>query len=173
MQLFFFFSSFLSAPFLQRAATWVLCTFTLCFYSAKMAVSVAKEEIDYTIKPEAGVNNINTADWPLLLKNYDKRMSNWSFFFPIRKSFLCLQFFSRVTVVADHRVLFQQFWCELAISRRFLLVARLSSVTWSPTSTPVSSTWTSLPTHPVMRLLRGWRGSWGKFLFLLPVVLYL
>lgn len=73
---FFFFPSFLSAPFLQRAATGVLCTLTLCFYSAKMAVSVAKQEMDYTIKPEAGANNINTADWPLLLKNYDKRMSN-------------------------------------------------------------------------------------------------
>lgn len=39
-----------------------------------MAVTEAKEEIDYTIKPEAGANNISTADWPLLLKNYDKRM---------------------------------------------------------------------------------------------------
>ena len=46
-----------------------------------MAVTGAKEEIDYTIKPEAGGNNINTADWPLLLKNYEKRMSNRSFFF--------------------------------------------------------------------------------------------
>lgn len=41
-----------------------------------MAVTAAKEEVDYTIKPEAGANNINTADWPLLLKNYEKRMSN-------------------------------------------------------------------------------------------------
>jgi len=40
-----------------------------------MANTVAKEEVDYTIKPEAGSSNINTADWPLLLKNYDKRMS--------------------------------------------------------------------------------------------------
>lgn len=43
-------------------------------FFAKMAVTGAKEEIDYTIKPEAGANNISTADWPLLLKNYDKRM---------------------------------------------------------------------------------------------------
>jgi hypothetical protein len=39
----------------------------------KMAVSVAKEEMDYTIKPEAGASNISTEEWPLLLKNYDKR----------------------------------------------------------------------------------------------------
>lgn len=39
-----------------------------------MAVSVAKEEMDYSIKPEAAVPSISTADWPLLLKNYDKRM---------------------------------------------------------------------------------------------------
>lgn len=38
-----------------------------------MAVSVAKEEMDYTIKPEAGASNISTEEWPLLLKNYDKR----------------------------------------------------------------------------------------------------
>ena len=46
----------------------------LCLFFAKMAVTGAKEEIDYTIKPEAGANNISTAEWPLLLKNYDKRM---------------------------------------------------------------------------------------------------
>lgn len=38
-----------------------------------MAVSVAKEEVEYTIKPEAATPSISTADWPLLLKNYDKR----------------------------------------------------------------------------------------------------
>lgn len=78
---FFFFTFFLSAPFLQRAQRRVLCSFRRCFYSVKMAVTAAKEEVDYTIKPEAGGNNINTADWPLLLKNYEKRMSNRSFFF--------------------------------------------------------------------------------------------
>ncbi|GMF92468.1 unnamed protein product [Aspergillus oryzae] len=38
-----------------------------------MAVALAKEEMDYTIKPESGASNISTSDWPLLLKNYDKR----------------------------------------------------------------------------------------------------
>lgn len=38
-----------------------------------MAVSVAKQEMDYTIKPEAATPAISTADWPLLLKNYEKR----------------------------------------------------------------------------------------------------
>ena len=35
------------------------------------------KEVDYTIKPEATASNINTEDWPLLLKNYDKRMSSF------------------------------------------------------------------------------------------------
>lgn len=59
-----------------------------------MANTVAKEEVDYTIKPEAGSSNINTADWPLLLKNYDKRMSmifSCSFFY-------LLSFFERFKV---------------------------------------------------------------------------
>ena len=34
---------------------------------------MAKEEVDYTIKPEAAAPSISTADWPLLLKNYEKR----------------------------------------------------------------------------------------------------
>lgn len=72
----FFPHFFLSAPFPQRAQRRVFCSFRQCFYSVKMAVTAAKEEVDYTIKPEAGANNINTADWPLLLKNYEKRMSN-------------------------------------------------------------------------------------------------
>lgn len=37
-----------------------------------MAAAVAKE--DYTIKPEAVTPSIPTSEWPLLLKNYDKRM---------------------------------------------------------------------------------------------------
>lgn len=38
-----------------------------------MAVAVAKEEMDYTIKPEASAASISTSDWPLLLKNYEQR----------------------------------------------------------------------------------------------------
>ncbi|OJJ89514.1 pseudouridine synthase CBF5 [Aspergillus glaucus CBS 516.65] len=48
-----------------------------------MANTVAKEEVDYTIKPEAGSSNINTADWPLLLKNYDKLLVRTGHFTPI------------------------------------------------------------------------------------------
>ncbi|RHZ50259.1 pseudouridine synthase CBF5 [Aspergillus thermomutatus] len=48
-----------------------------------MAVSVAKEEMDYTIKPEAGASNISTEEWPLLLKNYDKLMVRTGHFTPI------------------------------------------------------------------------------------------
>lgn len=74
-----------------------------------MAVTAAKEEVDYTIKPEAGANNINTADWPLLLKNYEKRMSNRSFLF-LPFSDLQLRFIISVfKTVADHRVLSNSF----------------------------------------------------------------
>lgn len=31
------------------------------------------QEVDYTIKPEAVAPSVDTSQWPLLLKNYDKR----------------------------------------------------------------------------------------------------
>ncbi|KAE8334697.1 hypothetical protein BDV24DRAFT_156659 [Aspergillus arachidicola] len=49
----------------------------------KMAVALAKEEMDYTIKPESGASNISTSDWPLLLKNYDKLLVRTGHFTPI------------------------------------------------------------------------------------------
>ena len=33
----------------------------------------AAEEVDYAIKPENATPNISMSDFPLLLKNYDKR----------------------------------------------------------------------------------------------------
>ncbi|KAL4787777.1 pseudouridine synthase [Aspergillus varians] len=44
---------------------------------------MAKEVVDYTIKPEASASNISTEDWPLLLKNYDKLMVRTGHFTPI------------------------------------------------------------------------------------------
>ncbi|KAJ8613094.1 hypothetical protein MRB53_037146 [Persea americana] len=38
-----------------------------------MGDSSLKDEPDYAIKPEAITPALNTSDWPLLLKNYDKR----------------------------------------------------------------------------------------------------
>ena len=40
-----------------------------------MAMVVAKKggDEDYTIKPEAATPAVDTSNWPLLLKNYDKR----------------------------------------------------------------------------------------------------
>jgi H/ACA ribonucleoprotein complex subunit 4 len=40
-----------------------------------MAMVLANDEADYAIKPEATTPALDTKDWPLLLKNYDKRMS--------------------------------------------------------------------------------------------------
>ena len=41
-----------------------------------MAMVLANDEADYSIKPEAVTPALNTSDWPLLLKGYDKR--EWS-----------------------------------------------------------------------------------------------
>jgi hypothetical protein len=38
-----------------------------------MAVALSKENADFSIKPEAITPSIPTSEWPLLLKNYDKR----------------------------------------------------------------------------------------------------
>ncbi|BDD61968.1 centromere/microtubule-binding protein cbf5 [Monascus purpureus] len=48
-----------------------------------MAVALAKEDIDYTIKPEAATPSISTSDWPLLLKDYDKLLVRTGHFTPI------------------------------------------------------------------------------------------
>lgn len=39
----------------------------------KMVASASKEDVDFSIKPEAVTPSIPTSEWPLLLKNYDKR----------------------------------------------------------------------------------------------------
>jgi hypothetical protein len=38
-----------------------------------MTITPAKEGIDFSIKPELITPNIPTSEWPLLLKDYDKR----------------------------------------------------------------------------------------------------
>ncbi len=38
-----------------------------------MAVVVSNGDVDYSIKPEKITPAVDTSDWPLLLKNYDKR----------------------------------------------------------------------------------------------------
>ena len=38
-----------------------------------MALVLANDEADYSIKPEAVTPSIDTSTWPLLLKGYDKR----------------------------------------------------------------------------------------------------
>ena len=40
-----------------------------------MAAAEDKAGVDYSIKPEAVTPAIPTSEWPLLLKNYDKRVS--------------------------------------------------------------------------------------------------
>lgn len=36
-------------------------------------VNKKKEQEEYTIKPQAVTPAVDTSEWPLLLKNYDKR----------------------------------------------------------------------------------------------------
>lgn len=38
-----------------------------------MAAASSKDNVDFSIKPEAVTPSIPTSEWPLLLKNYDKR----------------------------------------------------------------------------------------------------
>ncbi len=38
-----------------------------------MIAEAVKVEVDYSIKPEAVSPVVDTSQWPLLLKNYDKR----------------------------------------------------------------------------------------------------
>ncbi|KAJ5150513.1 uncharacterized protein N7500_010702 [Penicillium coprophilum] len=47
-----------------------------------MAV-VKTSEMDYAIKPEASVPSVDTSDWPLLLKNYEKLLVRTGHFTPI------------------------------------------------------------------------------------------
>ena len=49
-----------------------------------MAVVLAKgQELDYTIKPEATTQAVDTSEWPLLLKNYNKLLVRTGHFTPI------------------------------------------------------------------------------------------
>lgn len=49
-----------------------------------MAVALAKgEEADYTIKPEAITPAVDTSDWPLLLKHYNRLLVRTGHFTPI------------------------------------------------------------------------------------------
>lgn len=48
-----------------------------------MAAVVPEEEEEYSIKPEATTPAVNTADWPLLLKNYNKLLVRTGHFTPI------------------------------------------------------------------------------------------
>ena len=49
-----------------------------------MAVVLAKgQEVDYTIKPEASTPAVDTSDWPLLLRNYNRLLVRTGHFTPI------------------------------------------------------------------------------------------
>lgn len=39
-----------------------------------MAAALGEKGVDYSIKPENVTPTLDTSQWPLLLKNYDKRM---------------------------------------------------------------------------------------------------
>ncbi|KAL1984770.1 hypothetical protein VTN96DRAFT_8711 [Rasamsonia emersonii] len=48
-----------------------------------MVASASKEDVDFSIKPEAVTPSIPTSEWPLLLKNYDKLLVRTGHFTPI------------------------------------------------------------------------------------------
>lgn len=43
----------------------------------KMAMVLANDETEYSIKPENATPALDTSTWPLLLKGYDKRRSSF------------------------------------------------------------------------------------------------
>lgn len=48
-----------------------------------MAVDMTKEEEDYVIKPESTTPAIDTSEWPLLLKHYNRLLVRTGHFTPI------------------------------------------------------------------------------------------
>ena len=72
-----------------------------------MAMVLANDENDYSIKPEATTPALDTSSWPLLLKGYDKCMST-----PARED---------LEIFAESK----QYSFGLATSRQFLVDAPL------------------------------------------------
>jgi len=50
---------------------------------SQASVASAQQQGDFSIKPEAVQPVLSTAEWPLLLKNYDKLLVRSSHFTPI------------------------------------------------------------------------------------------
>ena len=68
----------------DEGATLVIPITAQAHSHPKMAVVPAKgQEVDYTIKPEATTPAVDTSDWPLLLKNYNKLLVRTGHFTPI------------------------------------------------------------------------------------------
>ena len=51
--------------------------------AADMAMVIAKDEEEHIIKPEATTPVLDTGDWPLLLKNYNRLLVRTGHFTPI------------------------------------------------------------------------------------------
>ena len=51
--------------------------------AAKQKISAAQLEGDFSIKPEKAQPTLDTSQWPLLLKNYDKLLIRSAHFTPI------------------------------------------------------------------------------------------
>ena len=76
----------------------------------------AKGDVEYSIKPETVTPAIPTSEWPLLLKNYDKRafLSLSTIFYSITALLYGVSFESHLTVVEP-----LQYSCEPVILRLF------------------------------------------------------
>lgn len=93
------------------------------------AAAIGADPADYAIKPEQLVPTLDAKDWPLLLKNYDKRM-----------------ILHENRLAAIFKLMNRQSLFELAILHPFLAAAHRSSAISNPTSALVSSISTNPPT---------------------------
>lgn len=73
-------TKFKSLQDIKRDTAHSSCSFQT---AATMAAVVPEEEEEYSIKPESTTPAVNTADWPLLLKNYNKLLVRTGHFTPI------------------------------------------------------------------------------------------
>lgn len=103
-------------------------------------VASAQREGDYAIKSESSQPKLDTSQWPLLLKNYDKLLIRSSHFTPIPSGSSPLK--------RDISSYIKYF---------ILPFLRLNFIT-SPFLGPVSSTSTNLRTHLLMRWSLGLGG---------------
>ena len=93
-------------------------------------VASAQVNGDYAIKPESSAPQLDTSQWPLLLKNYDKLLVRSAHFTPIPSG--CSPLKRDITAYVKCAVLF----CLHPLRTDMLRCAGLVSLTWTSLQIP-------------------------------------